>query len=81
MAFLVFLGEDEILDFLAEDREEELHHHCTSQAETRKLVRGTMQMDWGWGEVVHPKKVKELILQVISFSCVSINLNIFASYK
>ena len=37
-------------------------------AETRKLVRDVMQKDWGWGEVVHPKKAKELILQVtISF--------------
>ena len=37
-------------------------------AETRKLVRDVMQKDWGWGEVVHPEKAKELILQVtISF--------------
>ena len=37
-------------------------------AETRKLVRDVMQKDWGQGEVVQPKKAKELILQVtISF--------------
>ena len=37
-------------------------------AETRKLVRDVMQKDWGRGEVVHPEKAKELILQVtISF--------------
>ena len=78
--FLIFLaaisivtfhisGEDEALeDFLAEDREEELKWHKTSMAETRKLVRDVMQKDWGWGEVVHPEKAKELILQVtISF--------------
>ena len=59
-------GEDEALeDFLAEDREEELKRHKTSMAKTRKLVRDVMQKDWGWGEVVHPKKAKELILQVI----------------
>ena len=34
-------------------------------AETWKLVRDVMQKDWGWGEVVHPEKAKELILQVI----------------
>ena len=62
-------GEDEALeDFLAKDREEELKWHKTSMAETRKLVRDVIQKDWGWGEVVHPKKAKELILQVtISF--------------
>ena len=62
-------GEDEALeDFLAEDREEELKQHKTSMAETRKLVRDVMQKDWGQGEVVHPEKAKELILQVtISF--------------
>ena len=62
-------GEDEALeDFLAEDQEEELKWHKTSMAETRKLVRDVMQKDWGWGEVVHPEKAKELIPQVtISF--------------
>ena len=62
-------GEDEALqDFLTEDREEELKRHQTSMAETRKLVRDVMQKDWGWGEVVHPEKAEELILQVtISF--------------
>ena len=77
MAFLVFLGEDEVLDeFLAEDREEELCCHHSSQVETRKLIWDTMQMDWGRGEVVHPKKVKELILQVTPFSCPFFNFNI-----
>ena len=77
MAFPVFLGEDEVLDeILVEDREEELRHHHSSQAETRKLVRDTMQMDWGRGEVVHPEKAKELILQVTPFSCLFFNLNI-----
>ena len=63
------LGEDEALEyFLAKDQEEELQWHKTSMAETRKLVRDVMQRDWGQGEVVHPKKAKELILQVtISF--------------
>ena len=62
-------GEDKALeDVLAKDREEELKWHKTSMAETRKLVRDVMQKDWGWGEVVHPEKAKELILQVtISF--------------
>ena len=61
----MFPGEDEALkDFLAKDQEEELKQHKTSMAETRKLVRDVMQKDWGHGEVVHPKKVKELILQV-----------------
>ena len=77
MAFLVFLGEDKVLDeFLAKDRQEELCCHHTSQVETRKLVQDTMRMDWGRCEVVHPKKAKELILQVIPFSCSSFNLNI-----
>ena len=59
-------GEDEALeDFLAEDQEEELKRHKTSMAETQKLVRDVMQKDWGWGEVVHPEKAKELILQVL----------------
>ena len=66
----IFSGEDEALeDFLAEDQEEELKQHKTSMAETRKLIRDIMQKDWGRGEVIHPKKVKELILQVaIPFS-------------
>ena len=66
-------GEDEALeDFLTEDREEELKRHKTSMAETRKLVRDVMQKEWGRGEVVHPKKAKELILQVTTsfqFNC------------
>ena len=66
LSLFIFLGEDEALeDFLAEDQEEELKRHKTSMAETRKLVRNVMQKDWGWGEVVHPEKAKELILQVI----------------
>ena len=66
----IFPGEEEALeDFLTKDREEELKWHKTSMAETRKLVRDIMQKDWGRGEVIHPKKVKELILQVaIPFS-------------
>ena len=65
LPFSIFPGEDEALeDFLAEDREEELKRHKTSMAETRKLVRDIMQKDWGRGEVIHPKKAKELILQV-----------------
>ena len=53
---------------MTEDQEEELKQHKTSMAETRKLVRDVMQKDWGRGEVVHPRKAKELILQVtISF--------------
>ena len=70
LPFSLFPGEDEALkDFLAEDWEEELKRHKISMAETRKLVRDIMQKDWGRGEVVHPEKVKELILQVtIPFS-------------
>ena len=49
---------------MTEDQEEELKRHQTSMAETRKLVRDVMQKDWGRGEVVHPEKAKELILQV-----------------
>ena len=45
-------------------------------AETRKLVRDIMQKDWGWGEVFHPEKAKELILQVtISFWFYPSNFN------
>ena len=63
--FILFQGEDEGLEeFLAEDREAELCHFKTSQAETRKLVCDALQVDWGRGEVVSPKRVKDLILQV-----------------
>ena len=61
-------------------------------AETRKLVRDVMQKDWGWGEVVHPEKAKELILQVtisfrfncpilvkIFFLCISFSFSKFIS--
>ena len=70
LPFSIFPGEDEALeDFLAKDQEEELKQHKTSMTETRKLVRDIMQKDWGHGEVIHPEKVKELILQVaIPFS-------------
>ena len=70
LSFSIFPGEDEALeDFLAKDQEEELKQHKTSMAETRKLVRDIMQKDWGHGEVIHPEKAKELILQVaIPFS-------------
>ena len=80
LPFSIFPGEDEALeDFLSEDREEELKWHKTSMAETRKLVRDVMQKDWGCGEVVHPKKVKELILQVaIPFSIQLFNLVTFS---
>ena len=69
-SFSIFPGEDEALeDFLAKDQEEELKQHRNSMEETRKLVRDIMQKDWGHGEVIRPKKVKELILQVaIPFS-------------
>ena len=61
----IFPGEDEALeDFLAKDWEEELKQHKTSMAETRKLVRNIMQKDWSHGEVIHPEKAKEHILQV-----------------
>ena len=75
----MFSGEDKALeDFLTEDREEELKWHQTSMTETRKLVRDVMQKDWGLGEVVHPKKAKELILQVtISFWFYPSNFNKF----
>ena len=65
LPFSIFPGEDEALeDFLAEDQEEELKWHKTSMAEARQLVRDIMQKDWGLGEVIHPEKVKGLILQV-----------------
>ena len=80
LPFPIFPGEDEALeDFLVEDREEELKPCKTSMAETRKLVRDIMQKDWGHGEVIHPKKVKELILQVaIPFSIQLFNLVTFS---
>ena len=80
LPFSIFPGEDEALeDFLAKDWEEELKRHKTSMAETRKLVRDVMQKDWGRGEVVHPKKAKELILQVaIPFSIQLFNLVTFS---
>ena len=63
--FILFQSKDEGLEeFLAKDREAELCHFKTSQTETRKLVRDTLQVDWGRGEVVSPKRAKDLILQV-----------------
>ena len=63
--FYSFQGEDEGLEeFLAEDREAELRRFKTSQAETRKLVRDALQVDWGRGEVVFPNQAKDLIFQV-----------------
>ena len=65
LCFYSFQGEDEGLEeFLAKDREAELCHFKTSQAETRKLVRDALQVDWGRGEVVSPDRAKDLILQV-----------------
>ena len=64
----LFSGEDEALEaFSAEDQEAEIRWFKGSLAETQKLVQDTLQQDWGRGEVVHPKKAKELILKVIIF--------------
>ena len=63
--FYSFQGEDEELEeFLAEDREAELCHFKTSQAETRKLVHDALQVDWGRGKAVFPDLAKDLIFQV-----------------
>ena len=39
-------GEEKLSDFLKEDREDELRRFQSSQAETPKLVRDTLQVDW-----------------------------------
>ena len=63
--FIIFQDKDEGLEeFLAEDREAELRHFKTSQAETRKLIRDVLQVDWGRGEVVSPERTKDLTLQI-----------------
>ena len=68
--FYSFQGEDEGLkEFLAKDREAEFRHFKTSQAETRKLIRDALLVDWGRGEVVSPNQTKDLILQVTTSIC------------
>ena len=47
-------GEEELSDFLKEDREDEPQRFWSSQAETQKLVRDVLQVDlgqWRWSHL------------------------------
>ena len=53
---LALADTEELSEFLAEDQEAEIQRSKTSQAETRKLVCDTLQMELGRGEVIPLKK-------------------------
>ena len=61
------------MDFLKEDREDELQRFWSSQAETHNFFQDKLQVHWGHEEVVTPEWAKELIVQVTPSSSLDIN--------